>query len=418
MRQLFSVTLVVYVMCVSPAFAQQTDPEPPDADPPSTQSPAPQPSKAEAGGRLEAGAKWIQTVFRSSKEKQGFYPEFRGLPPGSGISLGPGYRRPMFDGRLVLDGSAAVSWSRGTFAQATVTLPRLIADHVSIGAQVKRQDFTRVSYFGIGPDSLESDDSGYRLENTDYLAFATVQPRNWLTLGGRVGYTPHVTIERPRAATEPATQDVFTEAAAPGLTDRPPFLHSDAYLVVDRRNHPSRPTAGGDYRLMLSTFSDRDLDSYSFRRIEGEVSRYVPLRHENGLIALRARVAGTGTDAGNIVPFYLLPTLGGSSSLPGYNDYRFRDRNLLLLSAESRWRVFSALDGAIFYDAGKVAPRFGDLDLTDLKTSYGVGLRFHANNTTLFRVDVGRSREGTRLLVSITDALRPGHGSIFIPYVP
>ena len=31
------------------------------------------------------------------------------------------------------------------------------------------------------------------------------------------------------------------------------------------------------------------------------------------------------TGAGNIVPFYMLPTLGGRNTLPGYNDYRFRD---------------------------------------------------------------------------------------------
>jgi outer membrane protein assembly factor BamA len=119
-----------------------------------------------------------------------------------------------------------------------------------------------------------------------------------------------------------------------------------------------------------------------------------------------------------VVPFYLLPTLGGSRSLRGYDDYRFRDRNLLLLNAEYRWRVFGALDGALFYDAGKVAPRFGDLDVTNLRSSYGLGFRFHSNNTTVFRVDVGRSAEGTRLLLSITDALKPGHGSILIPYVP
>ena len=117
-------------------------------------------------------------------------------------------------------------------------------------------------------------------------------------------------------------------------------------------------------------------------------------------------------------PFYLLPTLGGSRSLRGYEDYRFRDRNLLLLNAEYRWRVFGALDGAIFYDGGKVEPRFRDLDITHLKSSYGLGFRFHSGDTTVFRLDIGRSREGTRVLVSLSDALRPGHGSMVIPYVP
>ena len=405
MRQLFVVTLVCTV-CASPAAAQQSA---------GTQPQQPQSKRA---GRLAAGTKWIQNIFGGDQPRNGFYVEFGGLPPGSGISAGPGYRQPLFDGRAVIDGSAAVSWSRGTFAQARVELPRLIGNHVSVGAQVKRQDFTRVSFFGIGPGSLEADGTDYRLENTDSLAFATMKPRTWLTVGGQIGYSQPVSIERPRTASYPATQDLFTVATAPGLADRPAFLHSDAYVTIDTRNHPSRPTSGGDYRLTFSTFSDRNFGRYSFRRIEGEASRFIPILHDNWVIALRARVAATDTAAGNVVPFYLLPTLGGSRTLRGYEDYRFRDRNLLLLNAEYRWRVFGALDGALFYDAGKVAPQFGDLDLAHLRSSYGLGFRFHSNDTTLFRVDVGRSREGTRVLLSITDALRPGHGSIFIPYVP
>jgi len=411
MRQLFVVTFAC-AMCAPPAFAQQSAGDPPTAQTSTAQPPKP------AEGRLQAAAEWIQDIFGGDKPKNGFYPEFGGLPPGSGVSAGPGYRQPLFGGRAVVDGSAAVAWSRGTFARASIELPRLLGDRVTVGAQVKRQDFTRLGFFGIGPASLESDGTDYRLENTDYLAFATVKPRTWLTVGGQIGYSQPVSIERPRAADSPPTQDLFTPSTAPGLSDRAAFLHSDAYVTVDTRNHPSRPTSGGNYRVSFSTFNDRDFGRYSFRRVEGEASRFIPILHENWVIALRARVAASDTAAGNVVPFYMLPTLGGSRSLRGYEDYRFRDRNLLLLNAEYRWRVFGAMDGAIFYDAGKVAPRFGDLDFTHLKSSYGLGFRFHSNETTFLRVDVGRSREGTRVLLSITDALRPGHGSIFIPYVP
>jgi hypothetical protein len=152
------------------------------------------------------------------------------------------------------------------------------------------------------------------LKNTDYLAFATVKPRSWLTLGGRFGYSQPVAIERPRMADYPAIQDVFTEVTAPGLAARPALLHGDASADVDTRNHPSRPTRGGDYRVTISAFSDRDFGRYSFRQVEGEASQFIPILHENWVIALRARVVGTNTDGANVVPFYLLPTLGGSRS--------------------------------------------------------------------------------------------------------
>ena len=52
----------------------------------------------------------------------------------------------------------------------------------------------------------------------------------------------------------------------------------------------------------------------------------------------------------------------------------------------------------MFYDAGKVAARTADLDLNDLKSDYGFGVRFHGPLATVLRVDVARSNEGTRLV--------------------
>jgi hypothetical protein len=41
------------------------------------------------------------------------------------------------------------------------------------------------------------------------------------------------------------------------------------------------------------------------------------------------------------------------------------------------------MDGAIFYDAGKVASRVEDLTLRDLESDYGIGFRF-ARSTASF----------------------------------
>ena len=93
-----------------------------------------------------------------------------------------------------------------------------------------------------------------------------------------------------------------------------------------------------------------------------------------------------------------MPDLGGSSRLRGYPSWRFRDRNRLLLSGEYRWTAGQFIDMAIFLDAGKVAARRADLDLADLKTSYGLGVRFHTPAATVMRVEVARTVEGTSLV--------------------
>ena len=410
-----TIGVLAFGIGVLPAAAQQATADAPAAQAPGTAQLS-QPTTRKSW--LKVGEEWIQSGFAGSESRRGFYPEFRGLPPGSGISVGPGFRHGLFDGRASIDASTAISWSRGKFGQAAFELPHIAGHQVSVGTQIKWQDFTRLNYFGIGPASTETNRTDYRLQNADYNAFAAVKPRDWLTFGGRVGFSQRVNIKPGTSAVHPPTRELFTDATAPGLVDHPAFLHSDAYIGVDTRDHPGYPHSGGVYRVTLSDFNDRDFDRFSFRRIEAEAAHFIPILHENWVIALRGRIAASDTSNGAIVPFYLLPTLGGGNSLRGYDDYRFRDRNLLLLNAEYRWRVFGALDNALFYDAGKVASRFGDLDLTHMRTLYGIGFRFHTNDTTFVRLDIGRSKEGTRVLLSIGDVLKSGHGSIFIPYVP
>ena len=72
-------------------------------------------------------------------------------------------------------------------------------------------------------------------------------------------------------------------------------------------------------------------------------------------------------------------------------SYRFRDRHSILATAEYRWYVQEYVEMAIFYDAGKVVPRKGDLDFTGLKSDIGIGLRFHTPQTTVLRFEVARS---------------------------
>jgi len=92
-------------------------------------------------------------------------------------------------------------------------------------------------------------------------------------------------------------------------------------------------------------------------------------------------------DAGAEIPFYLQRTLGGPDDLRGFRYLRFRDRHALLLQAEYRWEIFTAMDGAIFYDAGKVASRVEDLTFRDLETDYGIGFRFGTRNGVFLRVE-------------------------------
>ena len=110
-------------------------------------------------------------------------------------------------------------------------------------------------------------------------------------------------------------------------------------------------------------------------------------------------------DENDAVPYYLLPQIGSGSTLRGYPTGRFRDRHSLLTSAEFRWipnRL--GLDMAIFYDAGKVAPEFSELDFSDLESSWGFGARFHTPSAMILRLEAARPKTGKWRLIFSTGA--------------
>ena len=101
----------------------------------------------------------------------------------------------------------------------------------------------------------------------------------------------------------------------------------------------------------------------------------------------------------DIVPYFLMPSLGSGSSLRGYSSWRFRDRHSMLFSGEYRWTPSRlALDAAIFYDAGTVADRFDALSIGSMKSDFGFGLRFHSLVATPLRIELAKGSEGLRLV--------------------
>ena len=95
----------------------------------------------------------------------------------------------------------------------------------------------------------------------------------------------------------------------------------------------------------------------------------------------------------------LLSSLGGSDTLRGYGSWRFRDRHAALTTAEVRWIPNrNSVDVALFYDAGMVAPEFGDLSFRRFTSDVGVGVRFHGPRSTPMRIEVAKGREGVRIV--------------------
>jgi len=200
---------------------------------------------------------------------------------------------------------------------------------------------------------------------------------------------------------------------------QPDFVHSELSVTANTLDSRSHPTEGGLYRAALTSYLDRAAGTYSFNQYEGEVVQMVPVVDRRVLLGLHGWTVFTDTLADHLVPFYLMPSIGGNNTLRAYDDFQFHERNTIVVSAELRVALSPHLDLAGFYDAGNVAARFGDLNFD--KTSIGSGLRFHLRNTTMGRVDVAHGTEGWRVIFRTTDPFqlsRVTRRTAAVPFMP
>jgi len=353
--------------------------------------------------RVERALYWYDNQYLLAKILggwNGFHLGGGDFPAGAGVKYGVGFSHAFGSGRLerqpnrVGIDTVAASSTRGYSRLAgALRLEQVGGTPVDVTARGQYYEFPQEDFFGLGMNSRKEDRSDYLLESTEAGLDVRWQPLNLITLASGVSYL-RPKVESGTDARFPSIEQLFDPATLPGAEAHSAFVRSDASIALDWRDNPLHPHAGGRYGIELSDFRDQNLGSFSFRHVAIDLQQYVPLPNRYRLIALRALAVLTDPLAGQQVPFYYQPTLGGSSELRGFREFRFRDRNSLSLTAEYRWEASWLLDGALFVDAGKVAGDRRDLTLRDLNVSYGVGFRVHSNNAFVTRLDLARSREG------------------------
>jgi hypothetical protein len=343
-----------------------------------------------------------------SEREDGFYAAAGRLITGAGwISVGPGYRRRLFNDRAVVDASAEISWRAYKQAQAQFELPELANGRLRLGTQAGWQDLTQVNYFGIGPQSTADTRSEYRIKTTDVVGYASYRPAQWLSIAASGGRLDAPTLSSPTGPFDrdyPDARLTFAGDRTFALPRQPAFGHARASITADSRDCPDHPSRGGLYQASWAHYVDLDLDAFSFDQYEAEAAQFVPMLDDLVVFAVHGWAVFSGTNDGHTVPVYLMPSVGGSHMLRAFDNYRFHDRNMVVGTAEARVALTMHIDTALFVDAGSVAPTVDHLKLAN--TSYGIGLRVHSHTSTMARVDAAHGRDGWRLTFSLSDPLR------------
>lgn len=256
-----------------------------------------------------------------------------------------------------------------------------------------RERFFLTEEFGEIPDG-EPQRTDYSFKETSFTAVGGYRFQRPLYLDLRLGLVKTDSGEGTDS-TLPDIHEFANPSILPELDQNLKFIRSSASIVLDYRDFRGNPHSGGVVGVLFANWNERNSDQFDFSRFTFDARYYQPVGSVSRIVALRFFTSLSSEKEGGKIPFYLQDTLGGSHTLRGFPEFRFRDNDLLAGSIEFRWEFKPWLEFAPFYDFGKTFPRRSDFDFSDLEKSYGIGIRFKAPRSVLFRMDVGHSDEGT-----------------------
>lgn len=104
------------------------------------------------------------------------------------------------------------------------------------------------------------------------------------------------------------------------------------------------------------------------------------------------------------VPWGMLPTFGGSSTMRGYYEGRYRDKGEMDLTLELRQHVWRRNGFVVWAGVGSVFPKLSKMRLNQLLPNCGIGYRWEFKKHTNVRLDFGIGKGETGFIFNIDEA--------------
>lgn len=366
------------------------------------------------------------------------------------------------------------SWRAGAYMKA-YRLPSGNTYRVAPLFNIYSQSISlnRVDYFGLGPYSSRANQSIFGFsENITGVegAFPFKLGSGGPKLAIVAEFNGRFPSVRPAStASLPSIGQFFTESTAPGLSHQGVYVEPGAGIRL-------YPALLGDhirlnYLLQIQGFISPGDSGHSFKRLSLDFNHQIPLysllpgksgkqyssirttafiqngpddcsgsgsniarnhagtkvndavpcppisttQRLEGAINVRVFISESIAAKGKAVPFYFMPTIGGSdldgtAMLASYPDYRFRGPNLFLFRANFEHSIGKLPIGAYFtLDEAKIAMRRDDLSIDHLRHTYGVGVTVHAGGLPLiYFIYAWGGNEGSHPIGTISPFLLGG----------
>ncbi|MEP6961924.1 MAG: hypothetical protein ABI995_07595 [Acidobacteriota bacterium] len=327
----------------------------------------------------------------------------KSIVPGGGFGVGGAFSKDFNRGmwQRKFDASAAVSLRQFWVAEMKVSM-----EHPKFGVSNSARDnfnthvyavtktLPQMAYYGIGPNTSRDNIIDYRERFTITGVDAYNPFSKWFGVGGRVeGIFVDVSL-----LTNPQLDSSIqraTRASIPGAVPAT-FIRYGGYL------NPRAPGGRFDFdsKFGYDFYQDTNAkEHFSFGRMTGDVTQKIfpfglqQFRRDR-FITIRGRYSSSLYNSRTVIPFYMQETIGGSTldsdfTLRGFQDYRFRAPHVMFIQTQYDHRIWEMLGVFAFYDVGKVAISRSNLDFTDMRHSFGVGVNLFLGSNVWFRMAIG-----------------------------
>jgi len=274
-------------------------------------------------------------------------------------------------------------------------------------------------FFGFGSRTRKDAETSYTEELADAgfgIRSSLPDPGSDFVLRSDVQYEHHG-LSRGRVTDVPSTDDVFVTEFDEG--DGVHELWSLNSLGWDTRDSLHQPYEGSRLGATANIAWGTGGELGAVLGVDAQhIFELPPLLHHGAIgreenpptdvLAVGAFVQDTAGD----LPYYSLPSLGGTHTLRGYIQNRFTDRAAAHASVEYRVNLIprgiaftdtiriERIGLGLFYDCGTVAEGIEDLHDGRYLDSYGFGFRIAFSREAVFRIDWGYSEDGVNFTLA------------------
>ncbi len=241
------------------------------------------------------------------------------------------------------------------------------------------------SFYGFGSNSSEQDSEEYSGKSIQFkfLPAKEIKPNFW----AGIGYS--------------FNNYFMTDYAVNGIIDNEQVYGREGYrnsgligmLKYDKRNNKLGSSRGFSIEVEPSIYTEIFGSTHNNFSLELDYRHFISPKSDKHTLGWQIK---TYNSFGK-VPFQELSSIGGSSSMRGYSNGRYRDLNAFETQLEYRFPIWKRFTGATFVASGDVYDKFKNIELKALKASFGGGIRYKLdkNTNTSIRLDYARSRDGT-----------------------